>query len=90
MRKLRKIMPFKTRWHSALKPFCSAHAEFNAMVNGLRQAGVDVVIFDYPLDQGETPDAVFPNNWFSTTEAGELFLFPMACANRRLEVRPKP
>ncbi|EGR4343977.1 amidinotransferase [Vibrio cholerae] len=66
-----------------------AMSEFNAMVNGLRQAGVDVVIFDYPLGQGETPDAVFPNNWFSTTEAGELFLFPMACTNRRLEVRPE-
>lgn len=25
-----------------------AMSEFNAMVNGLRQAGVDVVIFDYP------------------------------------------
>ncbi|WP_262359971.1 arginine deiminase-related protein, partial [Vibrio cholerae] len=35
-----------------------AMSEFNAMVNGLRQAGVDVVIFDYPLGQGETPDAV--------------------------------
>ncbi|EPZ7318046.1 citrulline utilization hydrolase CtlX [Vibrio mimicus] len=66
-----------------------AMAEFNAMVSGLRQAGVEVVVFDYPLANSETPDAVFPNNWFSTTEAGELFLFPMACANRRLEVRPQ-
>ncbi|ENM5749454.1 amidinotransferase [Vibrio mimicus] len=66
-----------------------AMAEFNAMVSGLRQAGVEVVVFDYPLASSETPDAVFPNNWFSTTEAGELFLFPMACANRRLEVRPQ-
>ncbi|HGH6013796.1 TPA: citrulline utilization hydrolase CtlX [Vibrio mimicus] len=66
-----------------------AIAEFNAMVSGLRQAGVEVVVFDYPLANSETPDAVFPNNWFSTTEAGELFLFPMACANRRLEVRPQ-
>ncbi|MEF2523388.1 arginine deiminase-related protein [Vibrio mimicus] len=66
-----------------------AMAEFNAMVSGLRQAGVEVVVFDYPLTNSETPDAVFPNNWFSTTEAGEMFLFPMACANRRLEVRPQ-
>ncbi|ENM5893218.1 amidinotransferase [Vibrio mimicus] len=66
-----------------------AMAEFNAMVSGLRQAGVEVVVFDYPLANSETPDAVFPNNWFSTTEAGEMFLFPMACANRRLEVRPQ-
>ncbi|MEF2506459.1 arginine deiminase-related protein [Vibrio mimicus] len=66
-----------------------AMAEFNAMVSGLRQAGVEVVVFDYPLANSETPDAVFPNNWFSTTEAGELFLFPMACVNRRLEVRPQ-
>lgn len=65
-----------------------ALGEFHAMVHGLRQAGVEVVIFDYPLASHATPDAVFPNNWFSTTAQGELFLFPMACANRRLEVRP--
>jgi len=42
-------------------------AEFNQMVTKLRQEGVQVVVFDYPLGDVATPDAVFPNNWFSTT-----------------------
>ncbi|NVJ55353.1 MAG: amidinotransferase [Vibrionaceae bacterium] len=65
-----------------------AMQEFSTMVNELRQAGVQVVVFDYPLGDVETPDAVFPNNWFSTTAEGELFTFPMACTNRQHEVKP--
>jgi hypothetical protein len=65
-----------------------AMAEFNTMVEQLRSAGVQVVVFDYPLEGIETPDAVFPNNWFSTTAQGELFTFPMACQNRQHEVKP--
>lgn len=64
-------------------------AEYRNMVNNLRGAGVGVVEFDYPCDEMETPDAVFPNNWFSTTRDGCLFTFPMACSNRRREVRPR-
>jgi hypothetical protein len=65
----------------------AAMEEFKAMVASLRQAGVQVVEFDYPLGDVETPDAVFPNNWFSTTAKGELFTFPMACKNRQHEVK---
>lgn len=64
-------------------------AEFKAMVSKLRQEGVQVVEFDYPESSVATPDAVFPNNWFSTTEEGAFFTFPMACENRREEVRPQ-
>ncbi|MGY3572420.1 arginine deiminase-related protein [Vibrio paucivorans] len=62
--------------------------EFKAMVASLRREGVQVVEFDYPLSDVETPDAVFPNNWFSTTIDGSLYTFPMACENRQHEVRP--
>jgi hypothetical protein len=65
-----------------------ALSEFNAMVESLRSAGVQVVVFDYPKSEVETPDAVFPNNWFSTTPQGELYTFPMACKNRQYEVKP--
>lgn len=65
-----------------------AMSEFNAMVEGLRKEGVQVVEFDYPSEAKETPDAVFPNNWFSTTHDGAFFTFPMACENRQREVRP--
>lgn len=63
-------------------------AEFNQMVTKLRQEGVQVVVFDYPLGDVATPDAVFPNNWFSTTTDGAFYTFPMACTNRQYEVRP--
>lgn len=65
-----------------------AMAEFDAMVATLRREGVQVVEFDYPLSAVETPDAVFPNNWFSTTAEGGFYTFPMACQNRQQEVRP--
>lgn len=63
-------------------------AEFSAMVETLRKEGVQVVEFDYPQSDIATPDAVFPNNWFSTTPEGTLYTFPMACDNRQHEVRP--
>ncbi|MCR9297509.1 arginine deiminase-related protein [Vibrio fluvialis] len=63
--------------------------EYTDMVANLRREGVQVVEFDYPLSDVETPDAVFPNNWFSTTADGRFFTFPMACANRQQEVRPQ-
>lgn len=63
-------------------------AEFSAMVETLRKEGVQVVEFDYPQSDIATPDAVFPNNWFSTTTEGTLYTFPMACENRQHEVRP--
>lgn len=72
---------------SAVK--AKAMAEFKAMVAGLRKSGVQVIEFDYPLDGEETPDAVFPNNWFSTTHDGAFYTFPMACKNRQREVRPQ-
>ncbi|TNE29776.1 MAG: amidinotransferase [Bacteroidetes bacterium] len=33
------------------------------------------------------PDAIFPNNWFSTHENGVIVLYPMEAENRRLERR---
>ncbi|EKO3548902.1 amidinotransferase [Vibrio fluvialis] len=66
-----------------------AMQEYTDMVANLCREGVQVVEFDYPLSDVETPDAVFPNNWFSTTADGGFFTFPMACANRQQEVRPQ-
>jgi len=63
-------------------------AEFKSMVALLRKEGVQVVEFDYPESAVETPDAVFPNNWFSSCTDGSLYTFPMACENRQQEVKP--
>lgn len=64
-----------------------AKKEFNAFVMTLRSYGVDVtVIQDVP--DSNCPDSVFPNNWISMHQSGELFTYPMAIRNRRQERRP--
>jgi hypothetical protein len=63
-----------------------AIAEFDAAVATLRNAGVDVVVLEDSAEPVK-PDAVFPNNWFSTHEDGTLVLYPMHAPNRRLERR---
>lgn len=64
-----------------------ARDEFDRAVTGLRAAGVRVHVFD---DTGvlDTPDSVFPNNWFSTHTGGHVALYPMYAENRRRERRP--
>jgi hypothetical protein len=65
-----------------------ATAEFEAMVAELRRNDIGVVIPE-PRQQGpQTPDAVFPNNWFATERDGTVLLFPMFPVCRRLERRP--
>ncbi len=60
--------------------------EFRQMVQQLQQIGVDVnVIRD--VENSRTPDSIFPNNWFSTHQSGQLVTYPMAPANRRQERR---
>jgi hypothetical protein len=63
-----------------------ALAEFDAFARALRDAGVDVQVFD---DAGTPlcPDAVFPNNWVSLHADGTVVLYPMLAVNRRLERR---
>ena len=55
----------------------------------LREAGVNVIKFR-DTESPHTPDAVFPNNWFSThsENGGTVILYPMLPENRRLERRP--
>ena len=60
--------------------------EFNHMVEKLRSYNVDVDVFDdtsIPIK----PDAIFPNNWFSTHSDGTIILYPMLAENRRFERR---
>lgn len=60
--------------------------EFDRMVEQLRAHGVHVDVFDdTPLPV--KPDAVFPNNWFSTHLDGTIIVYSMLAANRRLERR---
>ena len=66
----------------------SAQNEFDNMVNNLRQNGVSVHVFQDD-ENDYTPDSIFPNNWVSFHENGDIGLFPMYAKNRRLERRPE-
>src|SRR5712691_13234690 len=53
----------------ALTPL--ARKEFDAAVQTLRAAGVNVHVFEDTAEP-EKPDAVFPNNWISTHHDGRI------------------
>jgi hypothetical protein len=58
--------------------------EFQGFVSQLTAQGIEVIVYD-DLSTKETPDAVFPNNWFSTHKDGTVYLYPMFANNRRKE-----
>ncbi|DBA84070.1 hypothetical protein WJX77_002568 [Trebouxia sp. C0004] len=67
--------------------------EFSGLYRELTEsAGIQVNLFQHTLSHG-TPDAVFPNNWFSTHPASEsgqesaMVLYPMKTKNRAAERR---
>ncbi len=60
--------------------------EFDQAVTSLRDCGMCIHVFD-DFGNRETPDSVFPNNWFSTHHGGRVALFPMYSRNRRRERR---
>jgi len=58
----------------------------NNLVACLRENGIEVTLFDHKEEE-KIPEAVFPNNWFSTH--GNCFvLYPMKHPTRRGERRP--
>ncbi len=63
-----------------------ARDEHDGAVTALRDAGVTVHVFE---DDGsrDTPDSVFPNNWFSTHPGGAVGVYPMYPESRRAERR---
>jgi hypothetical protein len=70
---------------SAEQVSASAYRELSAAADRLEDAGIRVHIFE---DEGtETPDSVFPNNWFSTHAGGHIAIYPMLAPVRRKERR---
>ncbi|MFD2166582.1 citrulline utilization hydrolase CtlX [Thalassotalea euphylliae] len=63
----------------------SAYAEVTEVARVLTNRGVTVELFED--ETTITPDSVFPNNWFSTHDSGQILLYPMYAQNRRLERR---
>ncbi|HEX6193605.1 MAG TPA: arginine deiminase-related protein [Chitinophagaceae bacterium] len=60
--------------------------EFDTMVNILRSHHINVIVVDDDINPPK-PDAIFPNNWISTSPSGVVSLFPMFARNRRAEKR---
>ena len=58
--------------------------EFKRMVEKLESEKIRVLVLGSRFDV-VTPDAVFPNNWFSHHKDGRLVLYPMLAENRRKE-----
>ena len=63
-----------------------AQAEFDTFVNKLRMVGVDVTVID-DTTEPNTPDSIYPNNWISFHENGDVVFYPMFAENRRAERR---
>ncbi|WP_346883321.1 arginine deiminase-related protein [uncultured Algibacter sp.] len=63
-----------------------AQQEFDAYVEKLRGIGVNVIVVD-DRKETDTPDSIFPNNWVSFHENGNVGMYPMFAENRRLERR---
>jgi hypothetical protein len=61
-------------------------AEFDTMVTILRSNGITVLVIEDTKEPSK-PDAIFPNNWLSTSPNGTVAVFPMYAANRRIEKR---
>jgi hypothetical protein len=63
-----------------------ARDEFDGFVAEIKKHGIPVLVID---DQAvpAKPDAVFPNNWFSTHDNRTIVLYPMLAPNRRPERR---
>lgn len=64
----------------------AAQIEFDEAVSQLRSVGMRVYVFD-DSPSPEKPDAVFPNNWFSTHSDGRIVVYPMYSVVRRAERR---
>lgn len=58
--------------------------EFENMVKILRENNINVLVLE-KNQEIKTPDAVFPNNWFSTEHDGTIITYPMCAKNRRTE-----
>jgi len=60
--------------------------EFDNMVKQLQHNDIEVLAINDTVTP-EKPDAIFPNNWFSTHANGTCILYPMLHQNRRIERR---
>ncbi|WP_295768555.1 citrulline utilization hydrolase CtlX [uncultured Mucilaginibacter sp.] len=75
---------FQQKAHSLNGIEQSALKEFDAFVHLLRSKDVDVIVIE-DTTEPHKPDAIFPNNWVSFHDNGDVLLYPMQAENRRYE-----
>lgn len=63
-----------------------AQQEFDNFVQKLKSVGVRVFVVD-DIKENDTPDSIFPNNWVTFHQNGDIALYPMFAENRRKERR---
>ena len=63
-----------------------AQEEFDNMVELLEQNDINVWVVE-DTDLPEKPDAIFPNNWITMHQNGDIYLYPMKTLNRSVERR---
>ena len=63
-----------------------AQQEFDTFVSKLRAVGINVIVESDDLE-ADTPDSIFPNNWVSFHNNGDIAIYPMFAENRRTERR---
>lgn len=61
-----------------------AQSEFDIFVEKLREVGVHVIV-SQDKKENDTPDSIYPNNWVSFHQSGNIALYPMFAENRRRE-----
>lgn len=64
----------------------AARSEFDRVTDLLASREINVLVVEDTPSPAK-PDAVFPNNWFSTHADGTVVLYPMLAPNRRIERR---
>ena len=69
---------------TAAQSLLQAQSEFDTLASCLRMNNIKVTVVQDTLTP-DTPDALFPNNWFALLGNGQLVLFPMFAENRRAE-----
>lgn len=65
-----------------------AMQELDNAAKQLSEVGVEVLVLEHSQEK-QLPDAVFPNNWFTTHDDGSIRLYPMKTPNRQQEVAPQ-
>jgi hypothetical protein len=63
-----------------------AQKEFDDLVDKLKAVGIKVIV-EQDDKLMDTPDSIFPNNWVSFHNNGDVAIYPMFAENRRKERR---